>query len=67
MWLNFRGTGLDANEIDRRIIYDARLWLDSGRIFGDSGLGFERINVAAPRLIVTECLNRIRDHVVNRH
>ena len=64
MWLDFRGTGLDADEIDRRIINDARLWLDSGRIFGESGLGFERINVAAPRKIVTECLERIREHVL---
>ena len=64
MWLDFRGTGLEADEIDRRIINDAKLWLDSGRIFGESGLGFERINVAAPRAIVTECLERIRKHVL---
>ena len=64
MWLDFRGTGLDADEIDKRIINRAKLWLDSGRIFGDSGLGFERINVAAPRSIVTECLERIRKHVL---
>ena len=64
MWLDFRGTGLEADEIDRRIINDAKLWLDSGRIFGESGLGFERINVAAPRKIVTECLERIRKHVL---
>ena len=64
MWLDFRGTGLDADEIDKRIINQAKLWLDSGRIFGDGGLGFERINVAAPRSIVTECLERIRKHVL---
>ena len=46
--------------IDRRIIYDAKLWLDSGKMFGPMGKGFQRINVAAPRKIVTECLERIR-------
>ncbi|MBR2750014.1 MAG: pyridoxal phosphate-dependent aminotransferase [Clostridiales bacterium] len=66
MWLDFRGTGLSCEEIDRRLIYDARLWLDSGVIFGKTGDGFQRINVAAPRSIVEECLNRIRDHVVNK-
>lgn len=60
MWLDFRGTGLDPEELDRRIIYEAKLWLDSGKIFGHTGAGFQRINVAAPRAILTECLERIR-------
>jgi len=60
VWLDFRGTGLDPEELDRRIIYEAKLWLDSGKIFGHTGAGFQRINVAAPRVILTECLERIR-------
>lgn len=60
VWLDFRGTGMDADELDRKIIYDAKLWLDSGKIFGETGRGFQRINVAAPRKIITECLERIR-------
>lgn len=60
VWLDFRGTGIEAEELERRIIYDAKLWLDSGKIFGNTGVGFQRINVAAPRKIVTECLERIR-------
>ena len=60
MWLDFRGTGLNPEELDRRIIYEAKLWLDSGKIFGSTGAGFQRINVAAPKAILTECLDRIR-------
>ena len=60
MWLDFRGTGLDPEELDHRIIYEAKLWLDSGKIFGGTGAGFQRINVAAPRAVLTECLERIR-------
>lgn len=60
MWLDFRGTGLDPEELDHRIIYEAKLWLDSGKIFGHTGAGFQRINVAAPRAVLTECLERIR-------
>lgn len=60
VWLNFNGTGIGPEELDRRIIYEAKLWLDSGRIFGATGAGFQRINVAAPRQIITECLERIR-------
>lgn len=59
VWLDFRNTGIDVDELDRRIIYDAKLWLDSGKIFGITGKGFQRINIAAPRKIITECLERI--------
>ena len=60
VWLDFRGTGIETEELDRRIIYDAKLWLDSGKIFGKTGEGFQRINVAAPRKTVTACFERIR-------
>ena len=60
VWLDFRGTGIETEELDRRIIYDAKLWLDSGKIFGKTGEGFQRINVAAPRKTITECFERIR-------
>lgn len=63
-WLDFRGTGLTPSEIDDRIIYKAKLWLDSGVIFGPVGDGFQRINVAVPRSTVTECLDRIVKHVL---
>lgn len=59
VWLDFRGTGIETEELDRRIIYDAKLWLDSGKIFGKTGEGFQRINVAAPRKTITECFERI--------
>ena len=61
VWLDFRKTGLSHSELDHKIIYDAKLWLDSGHIFGKIGEGFQRINVACPRSILTEALDRIRD------
>ena len=66
LWLDFRNTGIDAGELDRRIIYDARLWLDSGKIFGKTGEGFQRINVATSREIVLECLERIKNNVITK-
>jgi cystathionine beta-lyase len=61
VWLDFRKLGLEAEEIDRRIIQEAKLWLDSGKIFGEAGRGFERINVALPRNVLKECLDRIKN------
>ncbi len=61
VWLDFNGTGLSVRELDDMIIKKCRLWLDSGRIFGKVGEGFQRINVACPRSIITETLDRIKD------
>ena len=59
IWLDFRDTGLDASELDDRIIHQARLWLDSGAIFGKPGEGFQRINTACPRSVLREALERL--------
>lgn len=59
MWLDFRGSGLSSKEIDNRIVYEAKLWLDSGRVFGNAGRCFQRINVACQRSTLKEALDRI--------
>lgn len=61
VWLDFRGTDIPVEELNRRIIYEAKLWLDDGKIFGEQGEGFQRINVACPRATLLEALNRIKD------
>ena len=37
----------------------AMVALDEGYIFGDEGKGFERINMASPRSMIVECMERI--------
>ena len=59
VWLDFRDTGIDVEQLEHLIIYEAKLWLDNGAIFGDSGKGFQRINVACPRAILKDALSRI--------
>lgn len=60
VWLDFRGLGLTADEVDDIIINKSKLWLDSGRIFGETGKGFQRINVACPRATLEEALGRLK-------
>lgn len=60
VWLDFGETGIGPEALDDLIIHKAKLWLDSGKIFGDSGKGFQRINVACPRKTLTEALKRLR-------
>ena len=64
VWLDFRGTGLSVEEQDDKIVNQAKLWLDSGKIFGSCGEGFQRINVACPRKVLEEALERIKNVVV---
>lgn len=60
VWLDFRKTDLNADELEDRIVHKAKLWLDSGKIFGRCGEGFQRINFACPRSILKEALDRIK-------
>ncbi len=60
IWLDFRETGLSDGELDERIIKRAGLWLDSGRMFGAGGSGFQRINVACPRSILEQAFERLK-------
>ncbi|MCR5725501.1 MAG: pyridoxal phosphate-dependent aminotransferase [Treponema sp.] len=60
VWLDFRGTGLSATELEKTIVDKANLWLDSGSLFGKTGSGFERINIACPRSTLKEALERLQ-------
>lgn len=60
VWLDCRGLGLPEEELERLIVNGAKLWLDGGAIFGKAGEGFERINIACPRSILEEALERLK-------
>ncbi len=64
VWLDFRGLGMKPEELEERIVNKAKLWLDSGAVFGKAGEGFQRINAAAPRAVIEECMKRIKNHVL---
>lgn len=49
LWLDFNRLNLSDEKIEELMINEAKLWLDSGKIFGSSGKGFQRINIALPR------------------
>lgn len=60
VWLDFTGLGLSEAALEHKIVHEAKLWLDGGGMFGVSGAGFQRINVACPRKLLQEALERIR-------
>ena len=59
LWLDFRDLQLSENELEDLIVNKAKLWLDDGGMFGEAGKGFQRVNPACPRKILTEALTRL--------
>ena len=59
LWLDFSKTGLSDFEINDRVLNKAKVWLDSGSMFGKEGEKFQRINCATPRIILEDALKRI--------
>ena len=59
IWLDCRALGLPEEKLEHLIVHEAKLWLDSGAIFGAVGEGFERINIACPRAVLKEALERL--------
>ena len=53
---------LDIDEIFKK---EAKVGLDDGAMFGESGGGFQRINLAYPKSILVEALERIRNAFVS--
>jgi cystathionine beta-lyase len=63
VWLDCRGLGMDQWQLRDLMLNKARVFLDEGYIFGPEGVGFERINIACPRPILADALERIKTAV----
>lgn len=62
-WVDMRGLGMSPPDLQSFIRDRAGLALDDGYIFGPGGEGFQRFNLACPRSLVTEALNRLEKAV----
>ena len=58
-WLDCTDLGMTKEELDDLIIHKAKLWLDSGAIFGESAALFQRVVLACPRATVEEAMQRL--------
>ena len=65
IWLDCRYLGMDNNVLRSFMRENAEVGLEDGFIFGESGSGFMRMNIACPRYILSEALKRI-ENAVNR-
>lgn len=64
-WLDCRALELDRDEL-KVLLYDqAHLFFNQGYVFGDEGEGFVRINLACPRSLVVEAMDRLKTAVLS--
>jgi cystathionine beta-lyase len=60
-WLDCSGLGISAQKLDETITQKGKLWLNAGYSFGKGGKGFERMNVACPRSVLHNALERLKN------
>lgn len=56
VWLDFRKTDLDIKKLNQFLIHQAGLGLSDGALFGEEGIGFQRLNAACPRSVLADGL-----------
>ena len=59
-WIDCSALGLTPAALEDLVLNRAKLWLDSGAIFGESGAQFQRVVLACPRATLTQALERLR-------
>lgn len=62
-WIDCSGLGLTAEELNDLIINKAKLWLDSGDIFGKASEQFQRIVMACPRATLEKALKQLKEAI----
>lgn len=63
VWLDFRSLGLTQEQLVKLLIHSGRIALSDGTTFGACGEGFMRMNVAVPRSVLDEGLQRLKEAV----
>ncbi|KPP88000.1 MAG: cystathione beta-lyase [Rhodobacteraceae bacterium HLUCCO07] len=59
-WVDFEGTGMSRDEFTRRVEETARIAANHGPTFGSGGENFLRFNLATPRSLVSEAVERLQ-------
>ena len=58
-WVDFTPLGMDDKEVLRRCVNDAKVIPSPGTVFGTGGEGHMRFNLAMPRPLMLEALDRL--------
>lgn len=60
VWLDCRDLHLNQQELVDLFVKKAHLALNDGEIFGEEGVGYMRLNVGCPRVVLQQALDQLR-------
>ncbi|MCC2826719.1 pyridoxal phosphate-dependent aminotransferase [Faecalicatena orotica] len=63
-WVDFRGTGMSAEEIENCIVKKAHIGAELGTWFGPGGIGFIRFNLACPHKKLEQAMKQLKQACV---
>ena len=67
VWLDCTGLNLEHDALIDLFVNKARIGLNDGAMFGRSGNGFMRLNVAVPRSVLTQGMEQLAEAVRELH
>lgn len=66
VWMDCSSIGMPSDALEHALLDDARLWLNAGTMYGAEGEGYMRWNIACPRIVMLDGLNRFLNFVRSR-
>lgn len=66
VWMDCSSLGMPSDALEHALLDDARLWLNAGTMYGAEGEGYMRWNIAYPRSVMLDGLNRFLNFVRRR-
>ena len=67
LWLDISKTGMESTEVAAKIREKTGLFLTAGSIYGEAGRYFLRMNIACPKTLLEDGLNRLKKGIKNLH
>lgn len=66
VWMDCSSLGMPSDALEHALLDDAHLWLNAGTMYGAEGEGYMRWNIACPRSVMLDGLNRFLNFVRSR-
>lgn len=64
VWMDCTALNLKSEELEEKLVAEANLWLNAGTMYGtNDGEGYMRWNIACPRSVLADGLNRFLNFV----
>ena len=58
-WVDCTASGMDGDEVARRLLEEAKLMVNPGSLYGSGGRPFIRVNIACPRTLLMQGLEKL--------